>query len=268
MFLAADGTTKLSGRDYEFGDSSRRREQTERSEVFSEKLHGESGESQPTEKADDAEVRADFWPIQGDFICRHHNEPRVQQCAKGRNIPYSNKYLDTTRSTHTDLNVIKKKRVDDCWNVDLNRSLSDSWKGSTKFAPLKESPPKGCMWSGERMARVQTISRPDHDWPEVWTKIGKAAQNREKQKWAKEKPKLDNARRLRGIYFIDPDYQSYKETLKNARAKLERSVAAVMPRKRNDPHDITKVVAKQEIASRKIPKTTCGRMVESHESTR
>ena len=32
-------------------------------------------------------------------------------------------------------------------------------------------------------------------WPEVWTKIGKVDQNREKQEWAKEKPKLDNARK-------------------------------------------------------------------------
>ena len=31
-----------------------------------------------------------------------------------------------------------------------------------------------------------------------------------KQEWAKEKPKLDNARRLRGIFFIDPDDQDYK----------------------------------------------------------
>ena len=30
-------------------------------------------------------------------------------------------------------------------------------------------------------------------------KIENAAQNREKQEWKNEKPKLDNARRLRGI---------------------------------------------------------------------
>ena len=28
-----------------------------------------------------------------------------------------------------------------------------------------------------------------------------------------EKPKLVSARRLRGIYFIDPDDEEYKETL-------------------------------------------------------
>ena len=66
-------------------------------------------------------------------------------------------------------------------------------------------------------------------WPEVWTKIGKAAQNREKQEWAKEKPTLDNARKLRGIYFIDPDDKVYSEIIekkkKNARRKLERPMA-------------------------------------------
>ena len=60
------------------------------------------------------------------------------------------------------------------------------------------------MWSGERLTKVQTTTGPDHVWPEAWTKIGQAAQKREKQEWANEKPELDNARRMRGTYFIDP----------------------------------------------------------------
>ena len=70
---------------------------------------------------------------------------------------------------------------------------------------------------GERVTKIQTTTRPDYVWPEVWTKIGKAAQNREKQEWAKEKPKLDNARKMRGIYFNDPDDTEHVEILKNAR---------------------------------------------------
>ena len=46
------------------------------------------------------------------------------------------KYIDVTRSTHTDLDVMQEKRVDDYWNVDSNRSLSDSWKGFTNFSVL------------------------------------------------------------------------------------------------------------------------------------
>ena len=56
---------------------------------------------------------------------------------------------------------------------------------------------------GGRLTKIESTARPDHG-PEVWTKIGRAAQNRGNQGWAKEKPKLDNAPRLRWICFIDP----------------------------------------------------------------
>ena len=49
-----------------------------------------------------------------------------------------------------------------------------------------------------------------------------------KRKWSIEKPKLDNARRLRGIYFIDPEDKELKETIRNAQKKLETSVAPAM----------------------------------------
>ena len=38
---------------------------------------------------------------------------------------------------------------------------------------------------------------------ELLTKLGRKAQLKERQKWSHEKPKLDNTRKLRGIYFID-----------------------------------------------------------------
>ena len=59
--------------------------------------------------------------------------------------------------------------------------------------------------------------------------MGKNAKLKEKQKWSEEKIHLDNARKLRGIYFIDPEDKDFKETIKNARKKLETSVAPAMP---------------------------------------
>ena len=41
--------------------------------------------------------------------------------------------------------------------------------------------------------------------------------------------KLDNARRLRGTYFIDPDGDEYKEIIDNARKKLEVLMDATHP---------------------------------------
>ena len=89
------------------------------------------------------------------------------------------------------------------------------------------------MWSGWRLTKLQTTTRPDYAWPEVWTKIVKAVQNREKQQWVKEKPKLYNARKLRGIYFIDLDGKECSEIVNNATRKLERPFAPAMPCKRD-----------------------------------
>ena len=50
-----------------------------------------------------------------------------------------------------------------------------------------------------------------------------------KQKWSEEKLRLENGRQFRGIYFIDPEDTEFKETIKNARKKLETSVALAMP---------------------------------------
>ena len=59
--------------------------------------------------------------------------------------------------------------------------------------------------------------------------MGKHAKLKEKQKWSNEKIHLENARKLRGIYFIDPEDKEFKETIKNARKKLETPVALAMP---------------------------------------
>ena len=56
-----------------------------------------------------------------------------------------------------------------------------------------------------------------------------AAKSKAKQKWAIEKPKLDNARRLRCIFFIEPDDEEFRHTLKNARRKLEIPLPAALP---------------------------------------
>ena len=37
-----------------------------------------------------------------------------------------------------------------------------------------------------------------------------AAKKKAKHRWAIEKPKLDNARQLRGMYFIKPDDEEFK----------------------------------------------------------
>ena len=68
---------------------------------------------------------------------------------------------------------MQERRIDDYWNIDGSRDLSDSWTGLTQFILLEEKPPDGILWSGRRLTKRQVTSRPDHLWPELWDKIGK-----------------------------------------------------------------------------------------------
>ena len=127
------------------------------------------------------------------------------------------------------MDLKQEKRIDDYWNIDGSRYLSDPWTGFTQFAILDEKAPFGYTWSGEILTRKQLTSRPDHLWPELWKSMGKNAKLKERQKWSEEKIHLDNAIKLRGIYFTDPEDKEFQEAIKNARKKLETSVAPAMP---------------------------------------
>ena len=127
------------------------------------------------------------------------------------------------------MDVKQEKRIDDYWNTDGSRDLSDPWTSFTQFTLLEEKDPEGYMWSGVRPTRKQFTSRPDHLWPEIWKKMGKSAKLKETQKWSNEKLHLETARKLRGIFFIGPEDTELKETIKNARKKLETSVSPAMP---------------------------------------
>ena len=80
--------------------------------------------------------------------------------------------------------------------------------------------------------------------------MGRNAKLKGKQKWSNEKSHLENARKVRGIYFIDPEDKEIKETIKNARKKLETSVAPAMP---------CKIMNKNcgNVGSNKIKNKTC-----------
>ena len=80
----------------------------------------------------------------------------------------------------------------------------------------------------KRLTKKQTTSRPDNVWPDMWKHLSDASKRKAKQKWIIEKPKLDNARRLRGIYYIDLDHEEFKDTMKTAHRKLEIPMPAAM----------------------------------------
>ena len=53
-----------------------------------------------------------------------------------------------------------------------------------------------------------------------------ARRKRSKCRLSRNKPKLDDARRSRGIYFIDLDAEEFKRIMTNARRKFKNSDAS------------------------------------------
>ena len=89
--------------------------------------------------------------------------PRVKLYSpREESFPIPLKYIDVSRTTHTNLDVKQERGIDDYWNVDGARDLSDPWTGFTQFTLLEEKPPNGYMWSGgqinKKTADIQASS--------------------------------------------------------------------------------------------------------------
>ena len=114
--------------------------------------------------------------VKKNFIYRHHVEPRVKLYSpREESFPVPLKYIDVSRTTHTNLDVMQESRIDDYSNIDGSRDLSVSWTGFTQFTLFEEKPPGGFLWSGERLTKRQATSRPDHLWPELWRGLARNA---------------------------------------------------------------------------------------------
>ena len=163
-FPIADGRIKTPGEDQELRTSTLIRPRPVQGEGHVDFL-GESEGSfpQPHDSLPVAgEAMNDFWSMSGSFIYRHHVEPRVKLYSpREESFPIPLKYIDVTRTTHTNLDVKLEKRIDDYWNIDGSRDLSDPWTGFTQFTLLDEKALDGYTWSGGR-------------WPGGWGPQGRS----------------------------------------------------------------------------------------------
>ena len=153
IFPIADGRIKTLGGDQDLRTSTLIRHRSVQGESHVDFLGGSEGSLPPLHDSfpDAGEAINDLWSMSGNFIYRHHVEPRVKlYTPREESFPIPLKYIDVSRTTHTNLDVKQEKRIDDYWNVDGSIDLSDSWTGFTQFTPLEEKPPEGYMWSGKR----------------------------------------------------------------------------------------------------------------------
>ena len=107
-----------------------------------------------------------------------HETPRT----RGETFLIPLKYIDVTRTTFSSLDVLLEKNIEDYWNLDGQKELSDAWTGFTRFTVLDEKQPDGYTWSRERLTRKQTTSRPDTLLPEIWKDVSDSSKKQRKAK--------------------------------------------------------------------------------------
>ena len=103
IFPAADGRIKLHGRDQELRTSTLIRERPLRGESHVDILGESEGSLSPLHDSfpDAGEAVNDFWSMSGNFIYRHHVEPRVKLYSpREESFPIPLKYIDVSRTTH------------------------------------------------------------------------------------------------------------------------------------------------------------------------
>ena len=110
----ADGTVKLSGGDQDLRTSTLIRDHPIRGEDHQDFLAEAEG-APPTHFLDSlpnaGEARNDLWSISGDFIYRHHVEPRVKPyTSREETFSIPLKYIDVSRGTHATLDLGKSHR--------------------------------------------------------------------------------------------------------------------------------------------------------------
>ena len=113
IFPIADGRIKPIRGDQDLRTSTLIRQRPIQGESNIDFL-GESERSLPPPHdsfPDAGEARNDFWSMSGNFMYRHHVEPRVKLYSpREESFPIPLKYIDVSRTTHTNLDVKQENR--------------------------------------------------------------------------------------------------------------------------------------------------------------
>ena len=159
---------------------------------------------------DDREARNDSSSIEGNYTYRHHVEPGVVPEGESFPIPLRHVYGDRNSpepwTSFTQFTISNESLLTEMY---LNKYIYGLGSG---FQKIKQ--PQDLVICGQKF-RLE---------------CQKPAQRKEKQQRALEKPKLDNARKLRGIYVMDPEDEEFKETIQKSWNCLWKQLCLVRSR--------------------------------------
>ena len=152
-----------------------------------------------------------FGLSQENFIYRHHVEPSVKLYVPKEEsftmpLEFIWRYQNYLHNVGLYVGEKYLRLLERWWRSWIVRYVD--W-----FQKIHDIEWKSTKWT--YMVWVETDKKTnDHKARQIMARnveiFSDASKRKEKQKWTIEKPKLDNARRLRGIYFIDPEDEEFK----------------------------------------------------------
>ena len=96
-----------------------------------EESEGSSSTSRQDSSPYDGEARNHFWSISRNYLYRHHVEPRVKMYVpREESLPIPLRYIDVTRATSTNLDVMLQRRIDDYWKTKETETYQIRGQGS------------------------------------------------------------------------------------------------------------------------------------------
>ena len=161
-------------------------------------------------------------PFQGTTFTVINLETRAKLYVPREESPqFPLRYIDVTTATSTSLDMVvgrRKKETETSQIRGLDSHDSPHWTKNLQMGI--HGPGSG----GQRSKRHPGLIT-------YGEKNGKTCQKQRNEQKSKsiKKPKLQNARKLRGIYFIDPADAEFKETVQNARRKVDVPMPTAMP---------------------------------------
>ena len=185
-------------------------------------------------------LEEDFWTTNGNVLVCHHRVPRTNLFTPtDPECPLPTKYLDVTRRTYTSIETEAESCVEDFWNMNGNRALSEEWVGKTIFEVLNFPPKKNYHWVSGRETKIQQTSRPGNVWPEVWDSLSDKKKEKAIADWKILEPKLNEARSSRGGELHIPRSDTeFPKLINELIETLKQPKAPAMPVVATSPDDM------------------------------
>ena len=77
--------------------------------------------------------------------------------------------MDVLRTTYIDCDEAEVRYFKNIWTSEKDKDLRVPWSGRTVFYFLRQKPPQGQMWAGNKLIQAKKTTRPPYIDSRIWS---------------------------------------------------------------------------------------------------